>query len=343
DTDVLFLAAVELAPPAEQHRGRPLDTLPRAPQTTYASLPPPTRPAPPNTHFRNFAILFSIVMFAVALLALVGVGYLFVSQRIAAEPEPEAVEGPVDGWNGGAPVPPAWVDQRFAIDDAQVLVVGQADGTDMESTSEKARVDAMARLVGHLRTEIAGRNAGSALLSEARITDPELLSRQFLDEVGEWAAPIRTDAAIKTMGPTFTVATQHRISREIWDKLLVHYGNTGGFRGLSVGRRFPTDYGTALHDRTPLVVTRAASWFTARIGDGFVSVSDQPASTPREYRQLALRQWKELPDGEALEMQIFHRGKLVALSFEREPEAGAPEPSAEPIETRDLLPYEGRQ
>ncbi len=343
DTDVLFEAAVALAPPPDQHRSRPLDTLPRAPQTVYPSEPPLTRPAAPNQQFRNFAILFSIVMFAVALIALVGVGYVFVTQRLAStEPEPEVVEGPVDGWNGGEPVPPPWVDQRFVLDDEQVLVVGEADGTEIEPTSERARSDAVARLVDHLRSEVSGRAAGPALRDEPLITDAATISRQFLDEVGDWAEPVRTNSAIKRVGPMQTVVTQHRLTRETWDKLVKHYGDGASFRGLSVARRFPTDYGTALHERTPLVVIRVASWFTARVGDGFVSVDEQTVETPYEFRRAAVRAWKTLEEGESLQMQLFHRGNLVPLEFDRTPsEDAAPEPEAGSA-AGDLLPYEGR-
>ena len=352
DTDVLFRAAAELAPPPDLNRSRPLDTLPRAPnhaQTYQSGSSSPHTSVSSNLQFRFFAILFSVVMIAVAMLALLGVGYVFVSQRLAADPQaPLALDGPPDGWNGGAAVPPPWVDQPFVVGEAYVLIVGQADGTDVERTSEQARVAAVGLLIERLRAEVAKTPAGSALLAQPMLQTPDEVSRQFLDEVGEWVTPVRSDSALKRAGPMWTVATQHQIPRSAWDRLVSYYGATAGFRGLTVARRFPTDYGSELHQRTPLVLSKAASWFkNARVRDGFVSVDEEPVASPGEFRRTANRRWNALASGERLELQLFHRGRLVTVPFEREI-AGIPEPTAapaaeEPTDTPDLLPYEGLQ
>ncbi|MEN0063849.1 MAG: hypothetical protein AAGA48_16980 [Myxococcota bacterium] len=347
DTDVLFAAADRLAPPADLRRSRPLDTLPRAPQANGQVPPPVIRPAGPNQHFRNFAILFSTVMFVVATIALIIVAYLFVTKSPSSEPDPTVIEGPVDGWNGGAPVPPPWVDERFVVDEESVLVVGLADGTDVEPTSERARVDAVARLIGQLRTEVASRRAGRALLAEPRLSEPEAVVRQFLEDVGTWADPVRSNSALKRVGPTYTVATQHRLPLDVWNRLISHYGDSVSFRGLAVGRRFPTDYGLELHERTPLVVTKAASWFkSAKVRDGFVSVDEETVSTPGEFKRVAQQRWDRMVDGGRLEMQLFHKGRFVSVGFDREAELlpPTPAPNTNPSTPSDgLLPYEGRQ
>jgi len=340
DTDVLFDAADKLAPPPDLNRSRPLDTLPRAPQMHYQSVASPARPVAPNQQFRIFAILFSFVMFSVALIALVAVGYVFVTQRMgspAVEPAPERADGPVDGWNGGQPTAPAWVDQRWVVDEAQVLMVGEGRGTEVEPASQLARTDALNRLVQELRAEVAARGAGRALLAEPHLTEPDDVVRQFLAGVGEWAEPVRSNTALKRSGPSLTVVTQHKLDREVWDRLVEHYGTIASFRGLTVARRFPTDYGVEMHESTPLIVTKAASWFKdARLRDGFISVDDEPVSTPEDFRRVALQRWSALQPGEVLDMQLFHRGRLATVSFEREAEPGeaAPPPN-------DLLPLEG--
>ena len=340
DTDVLFGAAMELAPPP-----MPLSTPPVLQSQHHLVAPPmPTQPpSPPSAGLMwQAAALTAFLSLLGAIVVLAAVFFIIVTRTDLLEFNPEEQAGEAaeravtDGWDGGNTLAPAWVDQRFVTGDALVLFVGSASGGDVDETAERARIDALYELILNLRSSIASEPAGSGLLDLPPDTEPSTVVERFMEEVGSWASPERSKAAIKREGERLTVVTQHVVPRETWDRLVKHYGASREFRGLAVARRFPTDYGSEPHQSTSLVVTKAASWFAdAAVHDGVIAVEGRQLTDPSDFVGASARAWQALEDGGKVTVDVFHGTQRAEVVFARQPKA----PVARPRNS-ELLPLE---
>ncbi|MBX2798862.1 MAG: hypothetical protein KTR31_14395 [Myxococcales bacterium] len=332
DTDVLFRAAAELGPDYPTQRA-PVGS-PTVPSLSQPVLAPAGQPVSAGLMWQAAAVTAFmsllgavIVLFAVAWIIVTRTDLLSFSGDGAASGL--GTSAMVEGWDGGSPLPPAWVDKSFAVTDERVVFVGRATGTDVDDAAFRSRRDAVYELVVNLRAEVQGRSAGSGLLDLPPDTDPEAVVSRFDAETSGMVDAERTQAAVKREGTDFTVVTQHTLPRDKWDELVEFYGSTVVFRGLAVSRRFPTDFGSGESGSTPLVVAGAESWFKdVSPTDGVFAVEGRPVTTLREFTDAARARWRQLKGpGGALRVQVFHDGQRTNVPFVRPADVVPPPPS----------------
>ena len=318
DTDVLFRAADLFGPP----------TAPAPPVgfRTSENLVPQQEAGNPGFGPRQWQMIAvgtatASLLAVFVMIAAVALLFVFRGDLFGFGSQSSAQETAADGWDGGNPLPPAWVEQPFVVGDALVKVVGRATGTDaqMELIAERSRVDATYELILNLRARIAGTDAGRGLSDLPADIEPQQVVDRFAREMADLGSLSRSSVSIRRESDQVTLVTQHVLQRDTWENMAKFYGETRSFRGLQVARRFPTEVGEAPHQSTPLVITDVPSWFSnsASRGDGLLSVNGRSVKELRSFSRLARNAFEATDEGKSMTMEVFHGRRLAEVEFEK--------------------------
>ncbi len=338
DTDLVFLAA-HRTPTSTQSQaitGTPAPTV-----AVPAAAPPPPADRSNIRLLQGLAVLAVLAVLATTL-AFVAILLVYGPQRIAAvergtigSPLLETSVAVAEGWDGGDPLPPPWVEQPFAMSDDEVRFVGIATGSDVTTVGEDSRAAALGEISRQLRQTLSDQGSAGVFADPAPTTQDAVLADRLLSDVGAWATPERVASAVKREGDSLTVATQHRLTREQWDAIIAYYSTEYSFRGFGVVRRFPSEYGESPAQSTPIMVSRVESWFRqVRAADGVQGINQQPVTALDEFESRITSAFSGLDGGDELTVQVFHDGELASVGFTKPKAAPKPKP------TFDLLPLE---
>ncbi len=308
DVELLFQAAEYLGRPAQQvfatlppQSVRTFESMVPAAARTLPPMPMPQREASPVDFFGLSAWQVALGTASVSLVAL----FLMILVIVALSAQ-QGLRGPsarANGWDGGRPSPPEWVHEPFATASDAVRVVGRAEGTDIAEVAKRSRLDALLVLTEHLRGELSA--PASAALVAAPTGEAAAVAARLQAVASDLLPPDSpARAAIKRSGEQVLVVTQHEIPREHWRALVERFNATATFGGLTVARRFPTDYLQPPHSTTPLVVARVTSDLAASPGDGVEAVGGQPVDSLEQFSSRTERPGR-LPGG--------RRGVTVSL------------------------------
>jgi C-terminal processing protease CtpA/Prc len=131
----------------------------------------------------------------------------------------------------------------FSIEGDSVLVVGRGTAKARETALASARNDAIAEITDHILDALAG----SPLLDLVRARDVkerraetvEAEAHRYLQQVGAFATPERTEASFQEQGGAVTALARYRLRKEDFDAAVRAYRRTASLGGLVAAPVFP--------------------------------------------------------------------------------------------------------
>lgn len=232
------------------------------------------------------------------LLLVVGVGLLGALYVMNTQTQTDP-----DAWVAGKTAPPPWTTDAWLRDGDGIAIVAGADADDVEAALEIAREKAMFTLVERLSEEMKGSSIYGFLPSRRRSTDPEseaAIRDAYIDAVTPWGLPEREKVAVREGGARTRVFARYRLSTSEWERAKAHFAVEKDFRGVRMGRRFPTMPATPASD---VVVLGIATWLPAPApGSRLLRVGDVPVTSLEQATEQLETQWTALPAGASLEL-----------------------------------------
>jgi hypothetical protein len=215
------------------------------------------------------------------------------------------------GWIAGRTPPPPWTESVWTRDDAGVLVVAGADGPDLDTALLGARERAVQEVVRRVRDELADDPIYTR--TDATVT-PQAVERYLVD-VSAFGHPARDEVVVRQGGRDTRLFARYRLSSSDWSAVLDHYRARVPFRGLQLGRLFPTEPA----DPPGVPVVETASWLsTPSAGDRLVAVDGQPVATLADAQVQLESHWASVPPGGVLPLTfVAPDGHRFLVNFQK--------------------------
>lgn len=219
-------------------------------------------------------------------------------------------EEPEVGWVSGKTAPPEWTEVSWREGADGIVIVAGADAETVDQALEAARQKALWDVIEHLRDTLRDRPVHAYIPKRPpRADDPAWRAEvieHYLEDVTGFGLPEREEVAVRKGGASQRIFVRYRLSAARWKRVQDHYGEVFSFRGMDLGRRFPTQPNTPEGD---VLVVATRTWLAEpRAGVRLLAVGDRATLDLDTARSELESQWDALEPGTSLTLKV-HDGK----------------------------------
>lgn len=243
------------------------------------------------------------------------VGGLLLVALESNQPEASVVEGAAGVWEGA----PAWASEPFSRSGQGLSLVGTSRAGSLAEGMRLARVNMTDLMITRLAESVARRGDFEAdIVPRGALSDAERAAalNVFEDRLG-LTVPQQVEDLVDRSPWGVKVAARYAMSESDWSNATEYFAETASFRGVTVGRVFPT-LAPRLGSGASLMVVATTPWMRdAKPGDVVVAVAEQAVSDLGRFRELVEQQWVRTPSGGFLELLLERDGRRRPIEFRK--------------------------